>query len=113
MAEHGISARDLSILAEVLAPWRDRIDRIGLFGSRATARFKTASDIDLVVHGPTLTQADAVRIFTLLDESTLSLRVDLAVSHLVESDSLRRHIEAVERELVLPDRDANGTPTAS
>jgi uncharacterized protein len=102
MVDHGISPRDLAILAEVLTPWRDRIERIGLFGSRATGKFRTASDIDLVLHGAMLTQADADRMFTLLDESTLSSRVDLAVWHLIESAPLRRHVEAVERELELP-----------
>lgn len=110
MAEHGIPPRDLAILAEVLAPWRGRIERVGVFGSRATAKFRTASDIDLVLHGRTLTEADADRIFTLLDDSPLSLRVDVAIAHLVESEALRRHIDAVERELVLPDRDAKPMP---
>lgn len=89
--EHGISSRDLNIMAKELTPYQERILRVGLFGSRATGRFTTHSDIDLVLFG-NLSPGDIMRISTQFQESSISLPVDVCAYTMIDDD-LRQHID--------------------
>jgi predicted nucleotidyltransferase len=78
MSNHGLSNPQLKILQRILSPFAAKIETVGLFGSRATGLYKENSDIDLVIYG-SLSAEDEQRLWTLLDESNLSLPVDIIV----------------------------------
>ena len=48
---HQLSQQQLAVLRAVLAPFADRIELVGIFGSRATGMARPNSDIDLVLYG--------------------------------------------------------------
>lgn len=92
IADHRLSIRDVDILRRVFAPFAARIDRVCLFGSRATGTARENSDIDLVVYGA-LDEADIDRIWTMLDESSLPMRADVIGYGTISYQPLRDHID--------------------
>ncbi len=111
MPDDGLSSRQRAILRDVLAPFAERFDRAGLFGSRATGRAGPQSDVDLVIYG-----ADDPRLvdqlFTLFDESLLPMTVDIVDYDRIDHPPLKGHIDAVvrilfdRRDLIVPARTA-------
>lgn len=110
---HGLSARSLDILRACLAPHADRIEEVALFGSRATGRFRPASDVDLVLRGPKLTFEDIARIAQDLADSYLPVRADVLAEHLVDSPQLRDHINRVRLPLFTGAGLAAGATTSA
>lgn len=82
----------LAVVASVLQPYADRIDKVGVFGSHALGKARRNSDIDLVIYG-LLTQDDIDRIWTLFDESPLAVSVDVVGYDLPLYPPLRAHID--------------------
>lgn len=95
---HGLTDRQLAILRGVLRPFADRIDRVGLFGSRATGTQRPNSDIDLVLYG-TLGDAEIDRLWTLFDESALPMTVDVVAYRRIAHAGLKAHVDRVMRPL--------------
>lgn len=92
---HGLDARALRILRDVLEPFAAGIDRVCLFGSRAAGTARENSDIDLVIHGP-IGDQQIDRIWTLFDESGLPVPVDVVSYEAIDHRPLREHIDAAE-----------------
>ncbi len=102
MTVHGLSDDHAEIIRNVLQPFATQIDRVGLFGSRATGTHRPDSDIDLILYGA-LQEADVARIITRFSESLLPFTVDVHAYHLISYPPLKAHIDAVMRPLdVLP-----------
>ncbi len=95
---HGLTAPQLAALRSALAPHADRIERVDLFGSRATGRARPSSDVDLVVRGD-IDEAQVDRLRTLLAEAPIALTVDVVADGLVDSPGLAAHIARVRRPL--------------
>ena len=94
----GLTADHRDLLRDILATSGDRIDRVAVFGSRATGRYRPNSDLDLVLYG----SADAAvcdRLWTLFQESPLPFSVDVVSYAAIDSPPLRAHIDAVARPL--------------
>jgi len=98
MVDHGLSESQLQVIRAILAPFAESIESVGLFGSRATGRFRPNSDIDMVLYGP-IDEAMQDRIATLFDESPLAVDVDVVAYALIAYPALRAHIDAVMRPL--------------
>ena len=101
----GLTADHRDLLRDILATSGDRIDRVAVFGSRATGRYRPNSDLDLVLYG----SADAAvcdRLWTLFQESPLPFSVDVVSYAAIDSPPLRAHIDAVARPLFV--RTENG-----
>jgi uncharacterized protein len=94
LADHGLTSAQVAVLRQTLAAFGERIEAVGLFGSRATGRHRDNSDIDLVLYGP-VTQRDLDRIWSDFDDSALSVPVDVVAYDLLETAALRRHIDTV------------------
>jgi predicted nucleotidyltransferase len=94
-ANHGLSREALEEIRRTLAPFAASIEKVGLFGSRATGRMRPQSDIDLVLHGP-VTQEMVDRLWTLFAESKLPWPVDVVAYDLVTYPPFKLHIDAVE-----------------
>ena len=95
---HGLTAAQLAALRSALAPHADRIERVDLFGSRATGRARPNSDVDLVIRGD-VDEALVDRLRTLLAEAPIALTVDIVADGLVDSPGLAAHIARVRRPL--------------
>lgn len=102
MTDHGLSARQVQELARVLAPFAGQMDRVALFGSRATGAFRANSDIDLVIYGP-VAEATVDRLWTLLDASALPLKVDVLAYDQISTPALKAHVDAVNQTLFTRD----------
>ncbi len=102
MGDHGLSDRQIAMIAAVLAPFSAQIERVGLFGSRATGTQKPGSDIDLVLYG-SLTEATVDRLWTRFTDSLLPFSVDIVAYSLIQWPALQRHIDAVMRPLLSRD----------
>jgi len=101
MSDHfGLSATERELLRKILNTAADRIERVAVFGSRATGRHRPNSDLDLVLYG-SADEAVCARLWTLLQESNLPFSVDLVYSATINNPALRAHINAVERPLFL------------
>ena len=92
MSKHGLSKEQLSILRQILKPYANIIDYVGLFGSRAQGTFREYSDIDMVLYGD-VTEAHIDRMHTLFEESLLAVSVDVQAYHLIEYPPLKSHID--------------------
>ncbi len=88
------------IVGDVLKPFRERISRAALFGSRAMGTHRPGSDIDLALWGD-LTSKDVDRIASAFDESYLPVTVDVIAYPLLDHEGLRRHIDLVALDLPL------------
>lgn len=89
---HGLNNSELAIVKAILAPFREKIGKVGLFGSRATGAYRKNSDIDLVVYGA-ISEAEIRELWTLFDNSNLAYKVDVIAYDLIASPELRNHID--------------------
>ena len=97
--KHGIRPKDLRAIREILKNNCAAIERVGLFGSRATGRFTRVSDIDLVLYG-NISEREGDRLKTCFLESMIPNTVDITVYERIGYLPLKRHIDLVVRELL-------------
>ncbi|WP_417905192.1 nucleotidyltransferase family protein [Candidatus Tisiphia endosymbiont of Micropterix aruncella] len=93
ISHHGLSKEQLNILRNILLPFSKQIESVGLFGSRATGSYRPNSDIDIVIYG-SLDEKTLDRIFTLLNDSNLPVKVDVQSYDLITYPPLKEHIDA-------------------
>jgi uncharacterized protein len=79
-------------LHSVFVPFADRIDIVGVYGSRAQGRARRGSDVDLVVYGK-VADADIARMRIDLDESDLSIFADVTAYDAIAHPRLREQID--------------------
>ncbi len=51
MLDHGLNKNQLGMIVDILSQNVPNIDKVSLYGSRATGKYKDNSDIDLVLYG--------------------------------------------------------------
>ncbi|WGK68529.1 nucleotidyltransferase domain-containing protein [Candidatus Haliotispira prima] len=100
MNKYGLFPKEMQIIKEVLLPYKEKIDQIALFGSRAMGTYKEGSDIDLVLYGE-LTEKEERRIGSEFQESSLVLNLDIKVYHLIGHKPLQEHIDKIKAVLDL------------
>ena len=98
MAEHGISDAELETIRAVLAECDDEITQVDLFGSRATGKHRSHSDIDLVIYGA-VREAAIDRLRTLFIESNLPVSVDILSYDGITCLPLKEHVDTVRQRL--------------
>lgn len=79
-------------LQSVFVPFADKIDIVGVYGSRAQGRARPGSDVDLVIYG-SVTENDVARMQMNLDESDLSIFADVVAYEKIAQSSLREQID--------------------
>lgn len=102
MIDHGLNQRQLDIIRKTFAPFSASIERVGIFGSRATGTAKPNSDLDMVLYGA-VSQETVNRIYTIFTESYLPFTVDLQAYDLIEYPPLKKHIDEVMQPLFTRD----------
>lgn len=98
--DHGLTDNDLAILKNILSAYQNKIDRVAIFGSRASGNYKPYSDIDLVLYGEALTQTDINRLATLFADSPLAYPVDVVAYHLTTHPPFKNHIDKNNQTLI-------------
>lgn len=96
---HGLSDRHMGIIQSVFAPFADRIEKIALFGSRATGAYRNNSDIDMVVHGD-IDEKDIARLGAVFGDSSLPFAVDVKAYNSMRYQPLKQHIDAKAKVLL-------------
>lgn len=89
-----LTERETWIVHGVLAPFAEAIERVAVFGSRALGTARPSSDIDLALFG-TFTEAQLARMWTLFDESSLAVTVDLLDYGRTTNPTILHHVDAV------------------
>lgn len=91
-SDSGLTARQIQKVRRVLEPFQGDIQRVAVFGSRATGLWRVGSDLDLVVFGP-ISARQIDRIWTAFDESDLSITVDIVAYDHIKNARLLDHID--------------------
>lgn len=94
LSKHGLTPDQIAQIAAVLYPYADKIETVGLFGSRAQGTYRPNSDVDMVIKG-NLNEDDLDRLHTLFDESLLPFKFDVNAYHLIDYPPLKQHIDMV------------------
>jgi len=89
----GLPERDRQKILAILTA-NPKVERVVLFGSRATGGFSSASDVDLALFGDALTLTDQARLAAQIERTTVPQEVDLLRFSTLSHAALRRHIEA-------------------
>ena len=92
MTKHGLCPKNLCMIREILMPYREQIESVAVFGSRAQGTYQSFSDLDLVVYGDINPEWER-RLHTLFDDSSLPMRVDVKAYALISSPALKRRID--------------------
>ena len=92
MSDHGLTPKHLAIIRATIMPFAASIERVGIFGSRATGVAKPNSDLDIVLYGR-VNQETVNRIYTLFTVSYLPFTVDVQAYDLVKYPPLKQHID--------------------
>ena len=74
-----------------------KIQRVIIYGSRATGQQRQGSDIDLTLVGPSLISDDLARIENQIDDLMLPYKFDLSLFHHIDNAGLLSHIEQYGR----------------
>ena len=89
---NGLSKSQLLMIKAILAQHSSAIEKVALFGSRANGKYKSHSDIDLVLYGD-IDEKIADRLWTCFHESLLPYKVDISVYRHITYEPLLRHID--------------------
>ncbi len=100
--DHGLSESQLQTLKIIIQQCPSVVEKVFVFGSRASATYKDYSDIDLVVHG-SISEADIDRLWTLFNDCNLPYKVDIKAYHLIHHLPLKRHIDQFSKVLFTQD----------
>jgi predicted nucleotidyltransferase len=92
--KYGLKDDVIEKVQAVFARFPD-VDRVTLYGSRAKGNFKPGSDIDLTLHGESLTASQLRDITEVLDDLLLPYTIDLSIFEQLDHDGLRGHIDRV------------------
>ncbi len=95
-AAFGLTCVERNLLREILETAGDRIERVAVFGSRASGKQRPNSDLDLVLYG-SADEAVCARLQTLFQESRLPFSVDVKSYDTINYPPLRAHIDTAAR----------------
>ena len=94
-------------ISAIVEPVADRIGKIRVFGSRAYATARPASDLDLVVLPP-YEERDLSKLRAMFDESNLPIFVDVIGYLQIADDRFRAEVDKRSIPLLARDED-NGS----
>ena len=92
-SEFGLKSKSLELIRKVFSQ-HPEVDKVKIFGSRATTRFEKHSDVDLALWGD-LNLGLIGRILRELDELPLPYTFDVKAYDSIKHAPLKRHIDKV------------------
>ncbi len=88
----GLKGRHRDAVIRILSA-NPRVDRVVLFGSRATRTHRPNSDVDIVLFGEGLTLEDQAALLGGIQNLTMPQEVDLLLYHRIGDQGLREEID--------------------
>lgn len=89
----GLTDADIKLITDILQSYLD-IEKAVIFGSRAMGNYKSGSDIDLALHGASVTDALANAVNIALNErSPLPYKFDVVAYTQKLNADLKTHID--------------------
>lgn len=95
--EIDLTATQREALRRVFARYADRLERVGVYGSRVSGTARPGSDVDIVLYGADA--ETAARIRNDLEESGLSIFADVSTFDAISHPGLKAEIERTARTL--------------
>lgn len=90
---YGLTGQDMHDIHEALNAFPE-IEKVILFGSRATGNYKNGSDVNLAIVGENITHKTMVRLNDLLnDVYPLPYMFDVVHYNSLTNDNLKKHID--------------------
>ena len=89
--EFGLSAQIVDSLRAVFAQFPS-IQQVLIYGSRASGKFRSGSDIDLAVIAPTMSEQDFARLWNRLDDLPILFRLDVVDFEAIANPFLKQSI---------------------
>lgn len=90
----GLSDGVRASLCRVFARF-DEIERVVVFGSRAKGNFRDASDIDIAVFAPDMTDERFAQLWSALDDVPMVFKIDVLhwerLSHVALKENIVKH----------------------
>lgn len=105
--QYGLSDTTIEKICDVLSR-HPSVEKAVLYGSRAKGTFKPGSDIDLSLHGATISMSEMGDIYSELDDLLLPYTIDLLIFDTLNHVDLREHIERVGK--IFYDRGQGACP---
>lgn len=90
--KYGLTKKTIDSIHELFLDY-PAIEKVVLYGSRATGNYRPGSDIDLTLMGKQLTYAQLSQIETKLEELMLPYSIDLSLFHHIDNQDLIEHIK--------------------
>ncbi len=94
--QFGLSDQIIRSLQAVFAQFTE-IDKVLVYGSRATGAFRNHSDIDLAVLAPGMSDDRFSRLWSMLDDLPILFRLDVVLLDAITNPSLTRSIASEGR----------------
>jgi predicted nucleotidyltransferase len=102
MLDFGLTPAQRQLIGAIFASVAtEGIEKVAVFGSRATGRYRPNSDLDLVVYGKVANEALCDRLWTLFQDSSLPFAVDIHSYSAVLYPPLKAHIDAVAQPFLI------------
>ncbi|MCA1950706.1 MAG: nucleotidyltransferase domain-containing protein [Treponema sp.] len=93
--KYGLEEADLSYIVAVLQQFPE-IQKAYIFGSRAKGTYRTGSDIDIAIAGPSITFSTVSKLHALLeDQGPLPYFIDIIHYEEIKNPALKEHIDRV------------------
>ena len=91
--EYGLREKDMDYMYRLFRSM-PAVEKVILFGSRATGSFEKGSDIDIAIAGKLVTLKDIARVHSLLEEeSPTLLGFDVVHYNTLKNEALRKEID--------------------
>lgn len=90
--EIDLTSRQRQALFKVFSPYAERVEVVGVYGSRTQGRARPGSDVDLVIYGE-LAPGDLAAMRSDLEESDLSIFADVIDYGKIEHRPLKAQVD--------------------
>ena len=93
-----LTAPQRAALRSVFAPYANKLERVGVYGSRAQGLARPGSDVDLVIYGA-VTAIDITQMRNDLEDSDLSIFSNVTAYNAISYPPLKEQIDKWMRPL--------------
>ncbi len=98
MEKFGLSAEVIQRIQSVFRSFEE-VEKVILFGSRATGNFRPNSDIDIALKGEHLSNRTLLNIESQLDDLLLPVKFDLFIFHQISNPDFIENINSTGIEI--------------
>lgn len=89
----GLTQKQFKLIEDAIISFNE-IEKVIIFGSRATCNFKPASDIDLAVIGKNVNANIVTRLYSLLEDLPLPFMFDVLDYDQISNNALKNKVDS-------------------